>query len=90
MRPPSPRLLLHCDAANSKFTLADAGDSWRQEFASLETALRYAEGIATGEIHLLFFNEVGKFSFKSRVSPLPIEWENPLRCPEVKSFELAV
>ena len=64
-----PRLLLHCDAGHSVFTLAKQGENWRRQFPDLRAALEYATSIVTDETPLIVFNELGRVIVESVISP---------------------
>ena len=67
--PKSNRLLLHCDALNSRFTLAQEGRGWKQFFNSFEDAYEEAELRAAIDTPLVLFNERGKVIVETTVSP---------------------
>ena len=63
------RLLLHCDAVLSTFTLMKQGEKWRRSFADLKEALDFAATVVTEETSLLVYNELGRIMIESFVSP---------------------
>jgi len=64
-----PRLLLHCDALLSSFTLMKQGENWRRSFADLKEALDFATTVVTEETPLVVYNELGRVIIESFVSP---------------------
>jgi hypothetical protein len=65
------RLLLHCDASHSVFTLTKPGEGWRQQFTDLREALDVASRKVTEETPLIVYNELGRVIVESTVSPRP-------------------
>ncbi|MEP6668700.1 MAG: hypothetical protein ABJF10_06080 [Chthoniobacter sp.] len=63
------RLLLHCDAVLSQFTLMKQGETWRRQFTDLKEALGYAGTVVTEETPLVVYNELGRIIIESFVSP---------------------
>ena len=64
------RFLLYCDAERSVFALTREGETWREQFDSLVSALAFAEAWATEETPLVVYNEVGKVIVLSKITPL--------------------
>jgi hypothetical protein len=65
------RLLLHCDALLSKFTLTKEGERWQRHFSDLKEALDYAGTVVTKETPLIVYNELGRVIIESTVNPDP-------------------
>lgn len=62
-----PRLQLHHHLIPQKFVLIQEGDDWRQEFNSLDEALRVAATMVNGSIPVLGLDEAGNVVSESSV-----------------------
>ena len=65
----TPKLLLHCDAASSVFTLTLEGAEWREKFSSLKAAFAHATIKVTKVTPISIYNEMGRLLVTSTVAP---------------------
>lgn len=62
------RFQLHHHLADQKFVLIREGDDWRQEFDSLEDAMKAAASLANGSVPLLELGTEGEVVSERSIS----------------------
>ena len=67
-----PRLFLHCDASQSKYSISLEGTESRQDFSDLRDALDHAATTVKEETPITIFNGAGKVIVESTISPRPL------------------